>query len=286
MSNKNATDYIDDVYEFVKERNPNETEFLQAVEEVLNTISPAIEENEHFQENAILERLVEPDRIITFQVPWMDDAGKVQINRGYRVQFNNSLGPYKGGLRFNPSVNTSVIKFLGFEQVFINALTNQPIGGAKGGADFNPKGKSDQEIMRFCQSFMNELSKYIGPDLDVPAGDTGVGSREIGYLFGQYRRIKGRYEPGVITGKDPHFGGSSGRQEATGYGTVYFLNELLKDNDHDLSDKKVIVSGTDDVGIYAMEKAIDLGATIIACSNADGDVLMQRINMMIQVIFL
>jgi len=216
----------------------------------------------------------------------MDDAGKVHINRGYRVQFNNSLGPYKGGLRFNPSVNTSVIKFLGFEQVFKNALTDQPICGAKGGADFNPKGKSDQEIMRFCQSFMNELSKYIGPDLDVPAGDTGVGSREIGYLFGHYRRLKGRYEPGVITGKDPHFGGSAGRQEATGYGTVYFLNELMKDNDHDLSDKKVIVSGTGDVGIYAMEKAIDLGATIIACSNADGDALMQRINMMIQVIFL
>ncbi|WP_440897743.1 NADP-specific glutamate dehydrogenase [Amphibacillus sp. Q70] len=270
MSSELASDHIKKVYQSVKKRNPNEDEFHQAVEEFFNSIEPVFEQNPSYIEQGILERLVEPDRLITFSVPWVDDNGKVQVNRGFRVQFNSTIGPYKGGLRFHPSVNSSIIKFLGFEQIFKNALTGQPIGGGKGGSDFDPKGKSDLEIMRFCQSFMSELSKYIGPDIDVPAGDIGVGAREIGYLFGQYRKMRGSFHAGVLTGKSPDFGGSLARKEATGYGTVYFVNEMLKDRNLDLTGKKVIVSGSGNVSIYAMEKAIEYGAIIIACSDSSG----------------
>lgn len=270
MSNKLASDYIKEIYQSVEKRNPNEDEFHQAVEEFLNSIEPVFEQNPSYIEQGILERLVEPDRLITFKVPWVDDEGKVQVNRGFRVQFNSTIGPYKGGLRFHPSVNSSIIKFLGFEQIFKNALTGQPIGGGKGGSDFDPKGKSDLEIMRFCQSFMSELSKYIGPDTDVPAGDIGVGAREIGYLFGQYRKMRGSFHAGVLTGKPLGFGGSLARKEATGYGAVYFVNEMLKDTKQDFNGKKVIVSGSGNVSIYAMEKAIEYGATIIACSDSSG----------------
>jgi glutamate dehydrogenase (NADP+) len=262
--------YIDNVYKKIVQRDPNEKEFHQAVSDIFHSIKPALVKNPLYLKYNILERIVEPDRLITFQVPWVDDNGNVQVNRGFRVQFNSSIGPYKGGLRFHPSVNTSIIKFLGFEQIFKNALTGQPIGGGKGGSDFDPKGKSDSEIMRFCQSFMTELANHIGPDTDVPAGDIGVGAREIGYLFGQYKRLKGRYEAGVLTGKGIPYGGSLVRKEATGYGVIYFLEEMLKNANLTLDGSSVIVSGSGNVSIYAMEKAIQLGAKVIACSDSDG----------------
>lgn len=264
-----ARRYVAEVYKKVQIRNPYEREFLQAVKELLQTVVPVLVKHPEFIEAGILERLTEPDRLITFRVPWIDDRGKVQVNRGYRVQFNDSVGPYKGGLRFHPSVNPSIIKFLGFEQTFKNALTGLPIGGGKGGADFDPKGKSDGEIMRFCQSYMQELGKYIGPDLDIPAGDMGVGNREIGYMFGQYKRMFG-YQAGVLTGKGVGYGGSLGRREATGYGLIYFMEEMLNDHDMTFNGSTVIVSGSGNVAIYAMEKAISLGAHVVACSDSGG----------------
>lgn len=266
----NAEEYVRDIYEKVLERNPHESEFNQAVKEIFDSLVPVFAKEPKYIEHNILEQIVEPERVISFRVPWVDDNGKIQVNRGYRVQFNSALGPYKGGIRFHPSVNLSIIKFLGFEQIFKNSLTGQPIGGGKGGADFDPKGKSDGEIMRFTQSFMTELWRHIGPDVDVPAGDIGVGAREIGYMFGQYKRLRGAYEAGVITGKNPMVGGSIGRKEATGYGLVYFVNEMLKDHGLSLEGQKVIVSGSGNVSTYAMEKAIQLGATVVACSDSDG----------------
>ncbi|WP_303985703.1 NADP-specific glutamate dehydrogenase [Niallia circulans] len=263
-------DYINQLINQVKERNPHEKEFQQAVKEVLDSLVPVLEKNPTYVKHAVLERMLEPDRLISFKVPWVDDNGNIKVNRGYRVQFNNAIGPYKGGLRFHPSVNTSIIKFLGFEQIFKNSLTGQPIGGGKGGSDFDPKGKSDFEIMRFCQSFMTELSKHIGPDIDVPAGDIGVGAREIGYMFGQYKRLKGAYEAGVLTGKGIGYGGSLGRKEATGYGLVYFVEEMLKSQGRGFEDNTVVVSGSGNVSIYAMEKAIQLGAKVVACSDSGG----------------
>lgn len=265
-----AQQYVSDVFEQVKKRNPNESEFHQAVKEVFYSLVPVLAKNPQYIKQAILERIVEPDRVISFKVPWADDQGNIKVNRGFRVQFNNTIGPYKGGLRFHPSVNPSIIKFLGFEQIFKNSLTGQPIGGGKGGSDFDPKGKSDAEIMRFCQSFMTELSKYIGPDTDVPAGDIGVGAREIGYMFGQYKRIRGAYEAGVLTGKGLGYGGSLGRKEATGYGTVYFVEEMLKDAGLSFEGSTVVVSGSGNVSIYAMEKAMQLGAKVVACSDSSG----------------
>ncbi|WP_025786248.1 NADP-specific glutamate dehydrogenase [Sporosarcina sp. D27] len=267
---RRSNDYVHQVYEQVKRRNANETEFLQATREIFDSLRPVFAQHPEYITSGILERLTEPERIVTFRVAWEDDAGKVHVNRGYRVQFSSELGPYKGGLRFHPSVNSSIMKFLAFEQIFKNALTGQPIGAGKGGSDFDPKGKSDREIMRFCQSFMTELSRHIGPDIDVPAGDIGVGKREIGYLFGQYKRLKGGYEAGVLTGKDPSHGGSLGRKEATGYGTVYFVEEMLKEYGMSFNDKTVIVSGSGNVSIYAMEKAQQLGAKVIACSDSSG----------------
>ncbi|RYG73345.1 NADP-specific glutamate dehydrogenase [Lentibacillus lipolyticus] len=267
---KKARDYVTGVYEAVKQRNPNEDEFLQAVREIFDSLVPVFTAHPAYMDYGILERITEPERFITFRVPWMDDNGKVQVNRGFRVQFNSALGPYKGGLRFHPSVNASIVKFLGFEQVFKNSLTGQLIGGGKGGADFDPKGKSDVEIMRFCQSFMTELYRHIGPDTDVPAGDIGVGAREIGYLFGQYKRIRGAVEPGVLTGKGLKYGGSLARKEATGYGTIYFAQEMLADKGLAFEGCTVIVSGSGNVSIYAMEKAIELGATVVACSDSNG----------------
>ena len=264
-----AQRYVHDVYKKVQIRNPYEREFLQAVKELLQTVIPVLEKHPEFIEKGILERLTEPDRLISFRVSWVDDQGRVQVNRGYRVQFNDSVGPYKGGIRFHPSVNPSIIKFLGFEQTFKNALTGLPIGGGKGGADFDPKGKSDGEIMRFCQSYMQELGKYIGPDLDIPAGDMGVGSREIGYLFGQYKKLYG-YQGGVLTGKGVGYGGSLGRREATGYGLIYFMEEMLNDHGLTFKDSTVIVSGSGNVAIYAMEKAQSLGANVVACSDSGG----------------
>ncbi|RSK27642.1 NADP-specific glutamate dehydrogenase [Bacillus sp. HMF5848] len=268
--NEHIDQYIQHVFETVKKRNPHESEFHQAVKEVLDSLIPALVQNPHYINQAILERIVEPERVITFRVPWVDDQGHVQVNRGFRVQYNSAIGPYKGGIRFHPTVNASIIKFLGFEQIFKNALTGQPIGGGKGGADFDPKGKSDGEIMRFCQSFMSELSKHIGPDIDVPAGDIGVGAREVGYLFGQYKKIRGGFEAGVLTGKGIGYGGSLARKEATGYGTVYFVEEMLKDNDLCFKDSTVVVSGSGNVSIYAMEKAMELGANVVACSDSSG----------------
>lgn len=262
--------YLDHVYEKVKQRDPHEEEFHQTLHVFFNSIKPTLIKNPKYIQHNILERLVEPERTITFQVPWVDDAGNTQVNRGYRVQFNSAIGPYKGGLRFRPTVNLSIVKFLGFQQTFKNALTNQPIGGGKGGADFDPKGKSDYEIMRFCQSYMTELSRYIGPHTDIPAGDIGVGAREIGYLFGQYKKIRGQFEAGVLTGKGLGYGGSIGRKEATGYGVIYFVQEMLKSFGLYLSGRKVIVSGSGNVSIYAMEKAIELGAKVIACSDSNG----------------
>jgi len=262
--------YVDQVFETVKKRNPNESEFHQAVKEVFDSLKPVLAKNPQYIKQGILERIVEPERVISFRVPWVDDQGNVKVNRGFRVQYSSAIGPYKGGLRFHPSVNASIIKFLGFEQIFKNSLTGQPIGGGKGGADFDPKGKSDGEIMRFCQSFMTELSKYIGPDTDVPAGDIGVGAREIGFLFGQYKKIRGGYEAGVLTGKGIGYGGSLARKEATGYGTVYFVEEMLQDQNLSFQGSTVVVSGSGNVSIYAMEKAMQLGAKVVACSDSNG----------------
>ncbi|MAK71698.1 MAG: NADP-specific glutamate dehydrogenase [Idiomarina sp.] len=263
--------FIKDTIEKLKQTSPAQTEFYQAVEEVLESIEPIIEERPKYREQAIIERLVEPERQIMFRVPWVDDNGQVQVNKGYRIEFNSALGPYKGGLRFHPSVNAGIIKFLGFEQIFKNALTGLPIGGGKGGANFDPKGKSDGEIMRFCQSFMTELHRHIGPNTDVPAGDIGVGTREIGYLFGQYKRIVNQFD-GVLTGKASLWGGSHVRTEATGYGAVYFAQCLLGDNDESMKDKRCLVSGSGNVAIYAMEKLYELGATPVSCSDSNGTI--------------
>ena len=262
--------YTTEVYEKVVKQNPGETEFHQAVKEVLDSLEPVIQRREdEYRRNGILERLVEPERMISFRVPWVDDKGQVQVNKGYRVQFNSAIGPYKGGLRFHPSVNQGILKFLGFEQIFKNSLTGLPIGGGKGGSNFNPKGKSDREVMVFCQSFMTELSKYIGVNEDVPAGDIGVGSREIGYMYGQYKRLQGLCE-GVLTGKDVSYGGSFIRKQATGYGLVYILDEMLRDNNQSLDGKTVSVSGSGNVAIYAVEKAQQLGAKVVTVSDSDG----------------
>ena len=262
--------YVDEVLEYVNKKDYNEKEFLQAVGEVLNSLRPVIDANEKkFRKVALLERLIEPERILRFRVPWIDDKGQVHVNRGYRVQFNSAIGPYKGGLRLHPSVNLGIVKFLGFEQIFKNSLTGLPIGGGKGGSDFDPKGKSDREIMMFCQSFMTELCKVIGADTDVPAGDIGTGAREIGYMFGQYKRIQGTYE-GVLTGKGLSFGGSLARTEATGYGLLYFTEEMLKCNGIDIKGKTVCVSGSGNVAIYAVEKAEMLGAKVVTVSDSTG----------------
>ncbi len=262
--------YVNEVLERVKKQNPDQPEFLQAVTEVLESLSAVIEKNEDaFRKNALLERLTTPERVIMFRVPWIDDKGQVQVNNGYRIQFNSAIGPYKGGLRFHPSVNLSILKFLGFEQTFKNSLTGLPIGGGKGGADFDPKGKSDREVMAFCQSFMTELCKYIGADTDVPAGDIGVGGREIGYLFGQYKRIRDLYE-GVLTGKGLSYGGSLARTQATGYGLLYLTDEMLRCNGKSLKGKTVAVSGAGNVATYAIEKAWQLGAKPVTCSDSTG----------------
>ena len=262
--------YVDEVLERVVAKNPAEPEFHQAVKEVLDSLRPVIEANEEkYRKEALLERLTEPDRQFKFRVPWVDDNGQVQVNTGYRVQFNNSIGPYKGGLRLHPSVNLGIIKFLGFEQIFKNSLTGLPIGGGKGGSDFDPKGKSDREVMAFCQSFMTELCKYIGADTDVPAGDIGTGAREIGYMFGQFKTIRGTYE-GVLTGKGLSYGGSLARTEATGYGLLYLTEEMLKCNGHDLKGKTVCVSGSGNVAIYATQKAHQLGAKVVTVSDSTG----------------
>ena len=262
--------YVDEILQRVKEQNVDQAEFQQAVQEVLESLRPVIERNEAaYRRDAILERLTTTERTIIFSVPWVDDNGQVQLNRGYRVQFNGAIGPYKGGLRFHPSVNLSVIKFLGFEQTFKNSLTGLPMGGAKGGSDFDPKGKSDREIMRFCQAFMMELSRYIGPDTDVPAGDIGVGGREIGYMFGQYRKNRNMFQ-GVLTGKGLSFGGSRTRTEATGYGLLYLTEEMLRCNGHALQGKTVAVSGAGNVATYAIEKAWQLGAKPVTCSDSTG----------------
>ncbi|KIL76652.1 NADP-specific glutamate dehydrogenase [Bacillus badius] len=265
-----AKPYVDRIYQTVLERNPGEQEFHQAVKEIFDSLTPVFAKYPQYMQYGILERIVEPERMITFRVPWVDDQGKVQVNRGFRVQYNSALGPYKGGLRFHPSVNASIIKFLGFEQIFKNSLTGQPIGGGKGGSDFDPKGKSDAEVMRFTQSFMTELARHIGPDTDVPAGDIGVGAREIGFMFGQYKRLQNAYHAGVLTGKGVSYGGSLARTEATGYGTVYFVEEMLKDNGLSFKGSTVVVSGSGNVSIYAMEKAAQLGATVVACSDSNG----------------
>ena len=255
--------YVDEVLELVSKKNADQPEFLQAVTEVLNTLRPVVDANEElYRSNAILERITEPDRVLMFRVPWVDDKGQVQVNRGFRVQFNNAIGPYKGGLRLHPSVNLGIIKFLGFEQIFKNSLTSLPIGGGKGGSDFDPKGKSDREIMAFCQSFMTELCKYIGADVDVPAGDIGTGAREIGYMFGQYKRIRGMFE-GVLTGKGLTYGGSLARTEATGYGLLYITEELMKCHGDSLEGKTIAVSGAGNVAIYAIQKAQQLGAKVL-----------------------
>lgn len=263
-------EYLQEVLNGLKTKNSNEPEFLQAAYEVLTTLKPVIEKHPEFKINALLARITEPERLISFRVSWLDDNGQVQVNRGYRVQFNGAIGPYKGGLRFHPSVNQSIMKFLAFEQCFKNALTGLPIGGGKGGSDFDPKGKSDNEIMRFCQSFMNELYRHIGQDIDVPAGDIGVGAREIGYLFGQYRKIRNAYEAGVLTGKGLEYGGSLARKEATGYGLIYFMREMLKANGSDIKGKTVTISGSGNVAIYACEKAQEYGAKVVAMSDSNG----------------
>ncbi|MED3624964.1 NADP-specific glutamate dehydrogenase [Neobacillus thermocopriae] len=267
---KTAREYVNEVFETVQNRNPDEYEFHQAVKEIFDSLVPVIEKHPIYRKQGILERIVEPERLITFRVPWVDDNGKVQVNRGFRVQYNSAIGPYKGGLRFHPSVNASIIKFLGFEQIFKNSLTGLPIGGGKGGSDFDPKGKSDGEIMRFCQSFMSELYHHIGPDTDVPAGDIGVGAREISYMFGMYKKLRGHFEAGVLTGKGVNYGGSLARKEATGYGTVYFVQEMLKDQGLHITGRTVIVSGSGNVSIYAIEKAQQLGAKVVACSDSNG----------------
>ena len=261
--------YSNSIIESVIKKNPNEPEFIQAVTEVMNSLKLVVDNEPKYQNEALLERIVEPERVIMFRVPWVDDNGKVQVNRGYRVQFNSAIGPYKGGLRFHPSVNLSIIKFLGFEQIFKNSLTGLPIGGGKGGSDFDPKGKSDREIMAFCQSFMTELCKHIGADTDVPAGDIGVGAREIGYMYGQYKRIRNVYE-GVLTGKGLTYGGSLARKQATGYGLVYLVDELLKCKGDTLVGKTVTISGAGNVAIYACEKALQLGAKVVTLSDSTG----------------
>ena len=262
--------YVKEILERVAAQNPGQPEFLQAVTEVLESLRVVIEKNEdYYRKNAFLERLVTPERIVMFRVPWVDDKGQVQVNNGYRVQFNSAIGPYKGGLRFHPSVNQGILKFLGFEQTFKNSLTGLPIGGGKGGADFDPKGKSDREVMAFCQSFMTELYKYIGENEDVPAGDIGVGGREIGYLYGQYKRLTGQYE-GVLTGKGLSYGGSLARTQATGYGLLYLTDEMLRCNGKDLKGKTVVVSGAGNVATYAIEKAWQLGAKPVTCSDSTG----------------
>ncbi len=260
---------INSFMEGARAKNPNEPEFLQALEEVAETVIPFIEENPKYKEANILERISEPERVVMFRVPWLDDEGKMQVNRGYRIEFNSAIGPYKGGLRFHPSVNLSILKFLGFEQIFKNSLTTLPMGGGKGGSDFNPKGKSDNEVMKFCQSFMTELQRHIGPDTDVPAGDIGVGGREIGYMFGQYKRIRNEFT-GVLTGKGFNWGGSRIRPEATGYGVVYFTAEMLKTKNDDFKGKKVLVSGSGNVAQYAIEKVTQLGGTVISASDSSG----------------
>ena len=262
--------YVDEMITRVIEKNPGEPEFHQAVREVLDSLRPVIERDEEkFRRDAILERLTEPERVVSFRVPWVDDKGQVQVNRGYRVQFSSSIGPYKGGLRFHPSVNQGIVKFLGFEQIFKNALTGLPIGGGKGGSDFDPKGKSDREVMAFCQSFMTELYRHIGANTDVPAGDIGVGGREVGYLYGQYKRLTGLYE-GVLTGKGLTFGGSLARKEATGYGLIYITEEMLKDHGMTLEGKTVAVSGSGNVAIYAVERAEQFGAKVVTMSDSNG----------------
>ena len=262
--------YVDEVLARVKTKNASQPEFLQAVEEVLDSLRPAVEANEEkFKKEALLERITEPERQIIFRVPWVDDNGQVQVNTGYRVQFNSAIGPYKGGLRLHPSVNIGIIKFLGFEQIFKNSLTGLPIGGGKGGSDFDPKGKSDREIMAFCQSFMTELYRHIGADTDVPAGDIGTGAREIGFMYGQYKRLKGVYE-GVLTGKGLSYGGSLARTEATGYGLLYLTEEMLKCNGNDIAGKTVAVSGAGNVAIYATQKAQELGAKVVTVSDSTG----------------
>ena len=258
-----------EIIEKIKLRDPEQVEFHQAAYEVLESLEPVIEARPEYLERGVIEALVEPERIIKFRVPWVDDCGKTHVNRGYRVQFNSAIGPYKGGLRFHPSVNESIIKFLGFEQTFKNSLTGLPMGGGKGGSDFDPKGKSDGEIMRFCQSFMTELYKYIGENTDVPAGDIGVGAREIGYMFGQYKRIRGEFV-GVLTGKGLSYGGSLGRKQATGYGLCYFTDEMLRDAKKTFKGARVVISGSGNVAIYAAEKAIALGATVVAMSDSNG----------------
>mgnify|MGYP005782833363 FL=1 len=261
--------YIASVYEAVEKRNAGEAEFLQAVREVLETIEPVIEKRPDLQAAGVVERIVEPERFIQFRVSWVDDSGRVQVNRGFRVQFNSAIGPYKGGLRLHPSVNASVIKFLGFEQIFKNSLTGLPMGGGKGGSDFDPKGKSDMEVMRFCQSFMTELSKHIGADTDVPAGDIGVGAREIGYMFGQYKRLANEFT-GVLTGKGLTYGGSLARTEATGYGLCYFVREMLASKGDSFKGKTVVISGSGNVAIYATQKATELGGKVVALSDSNG----------------
>jgi glutamate dehydrogenase (NADP+) len=263
-------EYVNKVITEVEKRNSGEKEFLSAIKEVLNSLVPVFDKHPEYIEEGILERIVEPERQIFFRVPWVDDEGKVQINRGFRVQFNSAIGPYKGGLRFHPSVNQSIIKFLGFEQIFKNSLTGLPIGGGKGGSDFDPKGKSDREVMRFCQSFMAELCKHIGLDTDVPAGDIGVGAREIGYMYGYYKKIRNANDQGVLTGKGLTYGGSLARKEATGYGLVYFTEEMLNDNNLSFKDKTVVISGSGNVAIYACEKATELGAKVVALSDSNG----------------
>ena len=267
MAIQNA--YLQGVYEGLAKRNPEQKEFLQAVEEVLESLEPVVAAHPEYEKAGLIERLVEPERIIMFRVPWVDDAGKVQVNRGYRVQFNSAIGPYKGGLRFHPSVNLSILKFLGFEQCFKNSLTGLPMGGGKGGSDFDPHGKSDAEVMRFCQSFMTELYRHIGPDTDVPAGDIGVGGREVGYLFGQYKRLQNEYT-GVLTGKGIPFGGSLARTEATGYGLCYFTKEMLADAGKSFEDQRVVISGSGNVATYANQKATQLGGKVIAMSDSNG----------------
>ncbi len=261
--------YIDNVLSGVIARNPAQPEFIQAVDEVLNSLRPVIDANPKYQDLNLIERIVEPERQIIFRVPWVDDNGKVQVNRGYRVQFNSAIGPYKGGLRFHPSVNLGIIKFLGFEQIFKNSLTGLPIGGGKGGSDFDPKGKSDREVMAFCQSFMTELYKHIGADVDVPAGDIGVGGREIGFLYGQYKRITGLYE-GVLTGKGLTYGGSLARTEATGFGLIYIVEEMLKNAGNSLEGKTVVISGSGNVALYACKKAQEKGAKVVTLSDSNG----------------
>ena len=261
--------YVSEVLEKVIEKNPAQPEFVQAVKEVLESLEPVIEANPQYQKEAILERITEPERQLMFRVPWVDDKGNVQVNRGFRIQFNSAIGPYKGGLRLHPSVNLGIIKFLGFEQIFKNSLTGLPIGGGKGGSDFDPKGKSDREVMAFCQSFMTELSRHIGADTDVPAGDIGTGAREIGYMFGQYKRLKNVYE-GVLTGKGLSYGGSLARTQATGYGLLYLTEEMLKQNGYDIEGKTVCVSGAGNVAIYATEKATQLGAKVVTMADSTG----------------